>query len=123
MNQPVVKSVGADWVNVLFGAWVIVSPFALGFAGNLPVRWDNVAVGAAVVFLALAGARMRAVRGLVRGLMVLLGGWLLVSPFYFGNSKPIISWNNVVMGILIIIGTVLAESERPIDSERLEARG
>src|SRR5579871_1840311 len=119
MNEPVVKSVGADWVNVLFGAWVVASPFALGFADNLPVRWDNVAVGAAVVLLAFAAPK----RPLARGLMVLLGGWLLVSPFYFGYSKPIVSWNNVVMGILIIIGTVLAESMRPTESGSLEARG
>jgi hypothetical protein len=117
MNRPLVKSLGADWVNVLFGAWVIASPFVLGFAGNLPIRWDNVAVGGTVVLLAFAAGRMSA----VRGLMVLLGGWLLTSPFYFGYTMAIVSWNNIVMGILIIIGTVLAESMRPVDSERLKA--
>src|SRR5215472_16785638 len=117
MNRPLVKSVGADWANVLFGAWVVVSPFALGFTDNLPIRWDNIAVGQAVVLLAFAAGRIRG----VRGLMVLLGGWLLVSPFYFGYSKPIITWNNFIMGILIIAGTVLSESMRPIDSERLKA--
>jgi hypothetical protein len=60
---------------------------------------------------------------LARGLKVLLGGWLLVSPFYFGHSKPIVTWNNFIMGLLIIIGTVLAESMRPTESERLQARG
>jgi hypothetical protein len=119
MNQPVVKSMGADWVNVLFGAWVIAAPFVWGFADDLPLRWDNIAVGVAVVLLAFAAGRMP----LVRGLMVLLGGWLLISPFYFGYSKPIVSWNNVIMGLLIIFGTVLAESMRPIGSESLEARG
>jgi hypothetical protein len=119
MNRSLAKPLGADWLIVLFGAWVVASPFALGFTRNLPVRWDNVAVGAAVVVLAFAAGSMPA----VRGLMVLLGGWLLVSPFYFGYSKAIVPWNNVIMGILIISTTVHAESTRSTHAERLKTAG
>lgn len=106
MNQSGVKSTGADWVNVLFGAWVIASAFALRFASNRSLRWNNVAVGLVVVLLAyLAGGRRH-----VRGLVVLLGGWLALSPFVFGFSTTAVTWNDVVMGVLIIIGAVLAEA-------------
>src|SRR5215475_12214253 len=109
MNRPFVKSLRADWINVLFGAWVAVSPFVLGFARDRELRWDNIAVGLAVILLSFASEKL----WMARGLKVLLGGWLLVSTFYFGFSKAIVTWNNFVMGILIIVGTILAESMRP----------
>lgn len=118
MTRPIVKCAPADWANILIGAWVIVSPFALGFAQNSPVRWDNIAVGIAVVVLTFAAARVP----LIRGVIVLLGGWLLISPLILGYSSTIVSWNNLVMGMLIIIGTILAESMRPIDLSAVPPR-
>lgn len=47
---------------------------------------------------------------------MLLGAWLFISPFAFGFSKTIISWNNLVMGLRIIIGAVLTEAMRPTNA-------
>lgn len=104
---------GAIWINVLFGAWVVASPFALDFAGNLAVRWNNLAIGIAVIILTLANARGF---GLLRGVAVLMGAWLFMSPFVLGFSKTVVSWNNLVMGLLILIGTVLTEAMRPTNA-------
>ncbi|HXT11779.1 MAG TPA: SPW repeat protein [Candidatus Angelobacter sp.] len=109
MNSTI-KSLRAGWVDILFGLWVIASPFVLGFANNLAVRWNNVAVGVAVVLLIFVAGKGRR---LVRGLMVLLGAWLILSPFVLGFTRTIISWNNLVMGLLIIIGTIMVEAMRP----------
>jgi hypothetical protein len=105
------------WVNVLFGAWVAASPFALGFAGNLAVRWNNLAVGIAVVILTLANTRGF---GLLRGVVVLLGAWLFMSPFVFGFSKALVSWNDLIMGLLILIGAVFLEAMRPTNAPAAE---
>lgn len=104
---------GAIWINILFGIWVAASPFRLGFARNHPICWNNVAVGVAVIILNLANKRGF---GLIRALLVLLGAWLFISPFVLGVSKTIISWNNLVMGLLIIIGSVLTEAMRPTNA-------
>jgi len=103
----------AIWINVLFGVWVAASPFRLGFAGNVPIRWNNVAVGVAVIILNLVNKRGF---GVIRALLVLLGAWLFISPFVFGFSKTVISWNNLVMGLLIIIGAVFTEAMRPTNA-------
>lgn len=45
-----------SWINLLLGAWLVISPFALGF-GAVPVAfWNHVIVGLAVVAFAMWGA-------------------------------------------------------------------
>ena len=112
-NESISRPWAAIWINVLFGAWVVASPFALGFAANRAVTWNNVAVGIAVITLNLANTKGF---GLIRALLVLLGAWLFMSPFVFGFSKTVISWNNLVMGLLIIIGAVFTEAMRPTNA-------
>ena len=41
------------WLPVGIGAWVIVSPFALGFGENLAGTWNNIVTGGAILALAL----------------------------------------------------------------------
>jgi hypothetical protein len=41
-----------EWINVLLGAWLAVSPWALGVA-SAAARWNFLIVGALVVALAL----------------------------------------------------------------------
>jgi hypothetical protein len=42
-----------EWLNVALGAWLLMSPWVLGFAASRPLMWNFVAVGAAVAALAL----------------------------------------------------------------------
>lgn len=41
-----------EWVNVVLGVWVIVSPFVLGFSNMANVLWYNVVLGVIVGILA-----------------------------------------------------------------------
>ena len=106
MNQVVQRqsSVGTKWINALLGIWVIISPFVLGFSRNQAAMWNNVATGGAVLLVALgrAGTRAPAI------LNVLLGGWLIASPFVLGFLRPVIFWNNRILGIAIVICALLA---------------
>lgn len=42
-----------EWVNALLGAWLIASPYVLGFAAQTPLAWNNFIVGALVAVLAI----------------------------------------------------------------------
>lgn len=42
-----------DWINVILGVWLVVSPFALGYSDTVTAMWNNIIVG--VVALVLAG--------------------------------------------------------------------
>ena len=47
---------GLSWVNTALGAWVLVSPWILGFATSATLRWNNVITGAVVALVALSSA-------------------------------------------------------------------
>lgn len=41
-----------EWINVVAGLWVLISPFVLGFVGSAAAMWTSVIIGAAVALLA-----------------------------------------------------------------------
>jgi hypothetical protein len=103
---------GAPWLNVLLGIWVIISPFVLGFGYSTAAVWNNVATGAAVTILALISTSMPRQRGWSWTTM-LLGIWLLISPFALGLTGTAVLWNNVILGIIIaVVGVANAAATR-----------
>ena len=42
-----------EWVNVVLGAWLIVSPFLLGYTAHANAMWNQIVVGVLVGGLAL----------------------------------------------------------------------
>ncbi|MEN2982872.1 MAG: SPW repeat protein [Thermus sp.] len=48
-----------DWVNLVLGVWLILSPWLLGFSGLTNATWNAILVGILVGALALSVARER----------------------------------------------------------------
>lgn len=40
-----------QWVQLVIGTWVLVSPWILGFSGISIMKWSNVLAGVALVLL------------------------------------------------------------------------
>jgi hypothetical protein len=78
-------------LNVLWGAWLILSPFILGFAHSAAGIANNIAVGIALILLALAGMG----NGLLKGLPVLLGAWLFASAIILNVPAYGFMWTTV----------------------------
>lgn len=89
--------VGSSWVNILLSIWVIVSPFVLAFYSPKTV-WSNVISGVVVGILAIVRWSMHQPGW--SWLNLLLGIWLVISPFVFFASATAM-WNNVILGIII----------------------
>lgn len=91
-----------DWVNVIFGVWLIASPWLLTVAGDdTPGAWSSWIVGAGIVSLAFFGMYKPAVWGDTIG--ILLGAWLLASPWMLGLvAAPAVAINAVIIGVLVI---------------------
>jgi hypothetical protein len=84
------------------GAWLIASPWVLGYSGELTPMLNTVFPGAVLVAAELAN-----VEGHERAeewVDVFVGLWLVVSPFLFGfdSSKPA-AVNSVAAGALTIL--------------------
>lgn len=96
-----------DWANLVLGAWLFTSPWALGYEGT--AAWNAHAMGAGVVVFALIAAYMpKAWEEIIN---MLLGVWLVVSPFALGFAASTqVALHTVVVGILATAFAIWAMS-------------
>jgi hypothetical protein len=91
-----------DWVGMVLGVLIGLSPWLAGEQGDQAVMWNAVIVGALVIALAaleLAGLqRWEEVGEIACGL------WLIVAPFVFGyaGAGTLRFWH-FVLGVLVAI--------------------
>lgn len=89
-----------DVVNLVLGAWLIVSPFALNYADAATPAWNAHLVG--VVVVALAAAAIWAYQVWEEWINGLLGLWLIVSPWLLNFSTLSNAlWNQLVVGVIV----------------------
>jgi len=93
---------GASWLNVLLGIWVIISPFVVQFAQLPAAMWNNVIVGIVIAILALIRTSTPRQIGWSWA-NVILGIWMIISPFALGTMTTAILWNNIILGVVIAI--------------------
>lgn len=91
-----------DWVNVGLGVWLIASPWLItAAAGDTAADWSSWIVGAAVVTVAFFAMYKSAIWGDAVGVM--LGAWLIASPWMLGfASASAPAANAVIIGMLVI---------------------
>ncbi len=97
-----------DLIELLLGAWLIASPFALGFLalGDAPAG-TAIMVGALVVSFAVIGISVP--EYWEEWSQLGLGTALLVSPWVLGYSTAMIPTGNaVICGALLILLAILA---------------
>jgi hypothetical protein len=51
-----------EWINLLLGAWLFISPWVLGFSGNATISWNAWIVG--VLIFLIAASELSTVRQL-----------------------------------------------------------
>lgn len=99
-----------DWVNLLLGLWVLISPVQLGFAPGQPEATWNAWVtgtGMIIVFVVGGSVEMKAVWQEVANLI--LGLWLVVSPWLLGFAAHMTARSNAVaVGIVVAAMAVWA---------------
>ena len=102
---------GLGWAEVLFGAWLIISPFVLGFAHDKLGLLNNIISGIVLILLALASSR----NGLMRMFIILEAGWLYGSAFGWAAkmSTECYLWNNLIVAVLVIFACVASETPYP----------
>ncbi len=98
----------AEFVNILLGVWVAVSPFVLGLSRSAAI-WNNVAVGVALVVVAVVGIWADEA---FQGLGVLLGAWLFESPFILGFSTAAFLANNTILAFVVIAAAASSDGLR-----------
>jgi len=96
-----------DWVNLFLGMWLLVSPLVLGFTlGPLTATWNAWVVGLAIIAFAWGAGYIP--RAWTEAINVILGLWLMVSPWILGFEPQMAARNSAVAtGLLVAVFAIL----------------
>lgn len=102
-----------DWVMLIFGAWVFLSPFwmpAYASSSN-PAAWNAYIFGGLAFIFAWAALSTRKLWE--EWLTLVIGIWLIISPFVLGfyHSQAGAAWNQVILGVLMGIDAIWVLAE------------
>lgn len=100
---------GTAWLVLAIGAWMIASPFVIGFSHSFAGTVNNIAVGIALIILTLGST----VNGLLRAATGFLAAWIFSSAFILPVPSGAYLWNNLLLSVLTILLCVGSESPYP----------
>jgi hypothetical protein len=92
-----------DWMDVLLGCWLVVSPWEMGYSLNEAATANACGLGMVLIVFNLISA----CRLLEKGqeiFNILLGTWLILSPYslnFATEKEPAI--NAIVVGVMIVV--------------------
>ena len=87
-----------DWVGVVLGFWLLVSPSVLEY-GEMTASQNAVLVG--LLLIATEFATLSVFRVWEEWIVVVLGAWLVVSPWVLGAAL-VATLNFVIVGLLVL---------------------
>jgi len=89
-----------DWVTLLAGIWLLVSPFAVRYSGDGTAMGNAVILGIAIIILSIVALSVRVVWE--EWILVVLGIWLIVAPWLLRFTPDVTAKSNsVVVGIIV----------------------
>lgn len=100
------NSLGAGWITVLLGGWLVISPFVLGFSHITAGIANNISVGIAIILLSVGGVK----QGLLRAMIVLMGAWLYASAVILYVPVHAFFWNNLILAGVVVVSAVVTEA-------------
>ena len=106
-ESPKPSPLRANWINVILGIWVAISPFILNFVEIRAALWNSIAAGLIVMIHELSrrtGYRIGC------NLNVVFGFWLVASPFALGVWEQRPYWNSIIVGFVICFTALLADT-------------
>ena len=94
-----------DWVNLVLGFWLCVSPWVLQFAGDEMIVTQNAVL---VGFLLITNETVALVSFRVweEWISVVLGAWLVISPWVLGSTALVPMANFVIVGLVVLVSAV-----------------
>jgi hypothetical protein len=89
-----------DVVNLVLGAWLIVSPWVWGFIAESRPTWNAWVFGVVIAIAALAA--LVSFNKWEEWVNAVFGAWLIVSPFILGFSGLVSAmWNQIIVGVIV----------------------
>src|SRR5262249_1192068 len=89
-----------DWLSWAFAIWLCISPWALDFSLDAPPTRNAVIVGALIILAEVV--TLSIFRPWEEWINVVLGGWLVISPWVLGVAARAATVDFVVIGVLVV---------------------
>ena len=91
-----------DWLSILLGLLIGLSPWLSGQMGSQAIMFDAVVVGAMVFILGQYEAAD--LHRWQEGGEIMLGSWMIASPFIFGDrANGALRFWHFVLGAIVVI--------------------
>jgi hypothetical protein len=87
-----------DWIGAILGFWLFASPNVIAYGGSAATQ-NAFLVG--VLLLVIAFVEVTIFRAWEEWINVILGAWLVVSPWVLG-ATAIATTNLVIVGLLVL---------------------
>src|ERR1700683_942009 len=94
-----------DWINLICGVLFFVSPWALGFSGDLMAA-RTAWVGGVIIFIMGVAALMQCA-GLEECETLTVGALVIISPWALGFAAiRAAMWSCVVLGVIVALSSI-----------------
>jgi hypothetical protein len=90
-----------DWANLVLGIWLCVSPWVLQFAGDQIAMQNALLVG--FLLIVTEAATLVSLHVWEEWISVVLGAWLVVSPWVLGITAAVAMANFVIVGLVVLV--------------------
>ena len=112
MNTEQRSQVAPKMIAAVFaacGIWLALSPYILGFSDHTGAWWNAVIIGLALVVLGLLGVSSRERLEGLRWTALILGAWLVASPFVaeYGYLTAA-TYNAIALGVVVVLAAIVA---------------
>ena len=90
-----------DWCSWGLGIWLLLSPWALFFDQERPAMENAVVVG--TLILVAEVVELSIFRDWEEWINVVLGAWLVISPWALKIASGVATWNFLAVGALVVV--------------------
>ena len=89
------------WLATAIGVWLLAAPATFGISIERPAADSDHLVGSLIIVVAVTA--LAEVARPARFLLVPLGAWLLVAPWFLAGATTASQWNSAAMGAAVIL--------------------
>jgi hypothetical protein len=90
-----------DWVNLLLGAWLVISPWVMTYPADNPAAiWNACLVGLGILVFSIYAVYLPKIWE--EGINIVLGLWMVISPWVLAYAMFLdLRANAVLVGIVV----------------------
>ncbi|MEJ2553240.1 MAG: SPW repeat protein [Gammaproteobacteria bacterium] len=104
-----------DWLNLIFGVWLFFSPWLLQYFTGQPytyqtlASWNSIIIGGAIVVFAVRVLFVPKIKNWEEWSNLILGLWLLISPWVLGfSTHAVAAGNAAIAGLCVAVVSATA---------------